>query len=430
MSLCRAMVMAESLDATREYGIKADMLVGDAVPMFEFVLQHFTQHGVVPQWDTVERDARLSEQYESLDPPDEPASYYAQRIVDREALKIQKEKASELARALKDRRPRDVMEAAKELLSECSLRFDLGDGRVEDLQQSGPVVWQQYQESKRAPGGMTGIPGPWPSINQETCGFQPGDLVTIAARLGVGKTCCALLHGIAASEADRRVAFVSMEVETAALRMRRVSTLLRLPYTALRRGELEEAGERKLQEYCERKPDPDDPAFLVAPAGRIKDLVDIELFLDQSHADLLIVDGAYLMRAGGPKAQRHEHTELAYVGLKRLASRRGICIITTAQFNRTIRKGALQAANENIAHSDAIGQNSTIVLGLLRDESLLGQNEMLVSIMKIREGVPCDIVVRWNFETMDFSELRREGDTEKHSDVHANGGDGDGNLPF
>jgi len=60
------------------------------------------------------------------------------------------------------------------------------------------------------PDGISGIPTPWPHISKFTAGWQPGDLIYIPARPGMGKTtflCECALH---AAQEGFPVAFFSM----------------------------------------------------------------------------------------------------------------------------------------------------------------------------------------------------------------------------
>ena len=61
--------------------------------------------------------------------------------------------------------------------------------------------------------GVTGLPTGFNELNRLTCGWQPGDLVVIAARPSVGKTAFALHLARAAASAGYHIAVYSLEMQ-------------------------------------------------------------------------------------------------------------------------------------------------------------------------------------------------------------------------
>lgn len=61
--------------------------------------------------------------------------------------------------------------------------------------------------------GVTGLPTGFNELNRLTCGWQPGDLVVIAARPSVGKTAFALHLARAAASAGYHIALYSLEMQ-------------------------------------------------------------------------------------------------------------------------------------------------------------------------------------------------------------------------
>jgi hypothetical protein len=93
-------------------------------------------------------------------------------------------------------------------------------------------------------------------------------------------------------------------------------------------------------------------------------------------------------------------------------------VVISYQFNREVKKGA-KAANvgvENIAYTDAIGQLSSVVLGLLQDESVETMMQRRIEILKGRSGEQGSYDINWIFDVgpkfMTFSEIPKQEASE------------------
>lgn len=414
MSLCWRLLEEENLDALRDSGLRSEMIRGYAQQVYEYIVSHYREYGRMPTRDTLLGDLEIDPE-DDFD-PDEPLLYYADRIVANAALKEQREYLKEMRESLQDRDPERIYEGAKKIVRESSWRYGIGGGRLTNLKEAGQSEWERYVRRRDAEDGILGIRSGFDPIDQETGGFQPGGLTTIVARLGVGKSWLALILADRASRQGCKVGFVSLEMEEEAIQLRRRAIAWEIPYRDLKRGELDSATEERLREYLLSGPHPDEPDWFIASSGRVTDIAEAEMFVEETAVDLLIVDGIYLMSEGNSKMPMHERTMLAIRGLKRLGQRKGIHTVATAQFNRNVKKGSMQSGTENIGHSDAIGQDSDNVFGLFRDSDMIEAKQMQLSILKVRDGVPRDIVIDWDFERMSFGVVDSGFDDDLHVD--------------
>ena len=62
------------------------------------------------------------------------------------------------------------------------------------------------------------------------------------------------------------------------------------------------------------------------------------------------------------------------------------------------------------------GQDSDDILALYRDEVMLSDREMCLKVLKQREGVTGKVMMNWNFDVMDFSEIYAETNDTNFTD--------------
>jgi replicative DNA helicase len=95
---------------------------------------------------------------------------------------------------------------------------------------------------KRAEAGLshiTGVPTGLPWLDDQTLGLQPGSLVIVAARPSVGKTALALnIAAHAATKAQRKVVFFSLEMPSDQLALRMLASEARLDSERIGKGKL------------------------------------------------------------------------------------------------------------------------------------------------------------------------------------------------
>jgi hypothetical protein len=133
---------------------------------------------------------------------------------------------------------------------------------------------------------------------------------------------------------------------------------------------------------------------------------DIERAVDEINPDLLIVDGMYLIKNKG--IDRHSIISNTAFDFKRMAMTRGIPIIASHQFNRTVSaEDRLNIDISNVAVSDVIGWTADVAYGMYQTTEMKVDNVMGWRPMKLREGVSDDHFTNWNFKKMFFDQRDR-----------------------
>jgi replicative DNA helicase len=150
----------------------------------------------------------------------------------------------------------------------------------------------------------------------------------------------------------------------------------------------------------------------------------LEALVLQYEPEAVYVDAAYLMSAEGKKrgyVSRWESIAEIIGELKALAIRYNIPIFITVQFNRNQKNRAMKGEPDlgDIAGSDAIPQDASIVLGIQKAPAPFSETRRIMTLMKNREGNLCRFLYSYQFQPVNFSELPWEamGGEEESADT-------------
>jgi replicative DNA helicase len=275
-------------------------------------------------------------------------------------------------------------------------------------------VFEKLQADVLNP-GLTGVPTGLLELNDATGGWQPGDLVVIAARPAMGKTAVMLAEAREASlEHDKHTAIFSLEMPTAQLVQRLISSEVEgYSNSQLRRGDI--AG------------GVDEVASIKAKAQRLKTLGH-RLHIDDTpglsiqqlrakcarlHSEhplgLVMVDYIQLMK-GDSKAKGNREQEISSIsrGLKELAKELNVPVIALSQLSREVEKRPSRRPQlSDLRESGAIEQDADIIMFLFRGEyykieeyedGSLTAGTLLMDIAKNRNGSVGEIIVGCNLK--------------------------------
>lgn len=118
------------------------------------------------------------------------------------------------------------------------------EGRMLSLASSASALYQDLEWRVKHRGELTGVHTGFQSINEQTLGWQAGDLIIIAARPSIGKTTFVLNSAIAAAQTlgahgrAQRFAVFSLEMRRRQLEYRIVSQLSGIPLTRILGGHI------------------------------------------------------------------------------------------------------------------------------------------------------------------------------------------------
>lgn len=238
------------------------------------------------------------------------------------------------------------------------------------------LTMERIEDMRKRKEDITGVYTGFPKLDAITYGWQPTDLIILAARPSVGKTAMALnLARSAAMHPIRKTAvgFFSLEMSSAQLVQRILSAESEIPLQKISRGKLEDYEMQQLyKKGVERLQNApifiDDTAALNifelrAKCRRLKTKHDV---------GLIIIDYLQLMSGSADRNSNREQ-EISRISrdLKSLAKELQVPIIALSQLSREVEKrkeGNKVPVLSDLRESGAIEQDADMVMFLYRPE--------------------------------------------------------------
>ncbi len=221
--------------------------------------------------------------------------------------------------------------------------------------------------------GISGIASGFERLDSVTSGWQPSDLIIIAARPGMGKTALTLsMARNIAVNAGQPVAFFSLEMSSVQLITRLISSETGLSSEKLRTGKLEKHEWEQLN--VKVKALEKAPLFIDdTPSLSIFDLRAKARRLASQHGiKLIIIDYLQLMTAGSSQKGGNREQEISTISrnLKALAKELNVPVIALSQLSRAVetRGGSKRPLLSDLRESGAIEQDADIVSFIYRPE--------------------------------------------------------------
>ncbi|MCF8227156.1 MAG: replicative DNA helicase [Bacteroidales bacterium] len=277
----------------------------------------------------------------------------------------------------------------------------------------------QIEEAGKREDSLSGVPSGYTQLDRLTSGWQPSDLIIVAARPSMGKTAFVLsmARNISVNH-ERPIAFFSLEMSSLQLVNRLIVAETQLPSDKIRNGRLEnyqwEQLEYKIKDLEQAPIYIDDtPAISIfeirAKCRRLKQKYDVQA---------VIIDYLQLMTSGqtGNAGSREQEVSSISRSLKSIAKELNVPIIALSQLNRSVemRSGNKRPQLSDLRESGAIEQDADLVLFIHRPEyygmdvdeegnSLKGIAEIILA--KHRNGPIGDVQLKFTREFAKFSDL-------------------------
>jgi len=253
---------------------------------------------------------------------------------------------------------------------------------------------------------ITGVPTGFHKLDEITAGFQPENLIIVAARPGVGKTSWALNVASHAALIHRiPVLIFSLEMSKNELMERLLAGEARVDSSRMRRG-LMDAGDWRGKIYPAGNRIAQAPMLIDdSPAVNILELrakarrfrSDVRYFPARKDGPpplgLVVIDYLQLASGLGGRKDESREREIAEIsrGLKALAKELHIPILAVSQLNRSVEKREDKTPQlSDLRESGAIEQDADIILFIHRDEMYNaeggGRGKALLKIGKNRAG--------------------------------------------
>jgi replicative DNA helicase len=271
----------------------------------------------------------------------------------------------------RDGEPRELSERAEKLLFDVAHKEQASDFRM-----LSEILHDEVDRLEKLSTGeleLTGTPSGFRDIDAITGGFQPGNLIIVAARPAMGKS--ALVANIAENVAVKRnqpVAFFSLEMSEVELAQRFIACRARISGDKLRKGQVKTEFPKVIRACNELEAAPlwfDDSSDL--------GILDLRAKARRLHAQsqdlgglgLVIVDYLQLMRSDDPRANRVEQVAQMSRGLKILARELEVPVLAISQLSRAPeQRHPPKPMLSDLRESGAIEQDADVVAFLYRED--------------------------------------------------------------
>jgi replicative DNA helicase len=319
--------------------------------------------------------------------------HYIEIVRDKALLRQMISTASKtIAECFDQAEPADsILDQAEQALFNLSEhRTKSGFVSVRDMHEDTEKLLTKLYEDKEM---ITGVPTGFTDLDRMTSGFQPGDLVILAARPSMGKTALALnVAGYVGLRRSLPVGIFSLEMSKQQLLMRFLCAESLVDAHKVRTGYIGKDDFRQLIDALgavTRAPlYIDDSSSLTIMEMRAK-----SRRLKAEHGlSLLVVDYLQLMSGYGRVENRVQEISGISRGLKALAKELEVPIIALSQLSRAPeqRQGDHRPQLSDLRESGSIEQDADVVLFIYReevyrkDEETEGKADLIIS--KQRNG--------------------------------------------
>jgi replicative DNA helicase len=265
--------------------------------------------------------------------------------------------------------PTELVDRAEQIVFELSQQRVSGDfAHIEQLlRESFERITALYESGAE----VTGVPSGYRDLDRLTSGFQPGNLVIVAARPSMGKSAFGL--GIAANLAVRHgtsVAVFTLEMSKAEVTQRLMCSEAKVESQRLRTGRLAPEDWPRLTAACDKLAKApiyvDDTGSVTMMEIRSKAR---RLKSKQPDLGLVVVDYLQLMTSGTTAENRVQEVSQISRNLKLLARDLDLPILAMSQLSRAVeQRHDKRPILSDLRESGSIEQDADLVAFLYRDD--------------------------------------------------------------
>ena len=274
-------------------------------------------------------------------------------------------------------------------------------------------VLDKIEMASKTKGNVTGIPTGFIDLDYKTAGFQPSDLILVAARPSMGKT--ALVLNIAqhmAFREDVTVAVFSLEMSKEQLVNRLLSLESRVDSQSIRTGNLTDEDWSKLIEGAgvigKSHLIIDDTPGISVTELRSK----CRKFKMEHNLGIIIID--YLQLMTGSKHSESRQQEISDISrsLKAVARELNVPVEALSQLSRAVeQRPDHRPMLSDLRESGAIEQDADVVMFIYRDDyynkDTAKPNVAEIIIAKQRNGAIGTIELAWLPQYTKFANMKK-----------------------
>ena len=246
-------------------------------------------------------------------------------------------------------------------------------------------------------------------LDKFATGFGPGQLWTICARTGIGKTTMALNMALNLAMSKKNVFVFSMEMTNQEIYQRLLSQMTDIPHELIKTSKLSNEYITKFQESLESLTE---SSLVINDKGglKINELCSIARRAKEHYGiSAIFIDYIQLIEGNTPTEFRHLEIAQVTRSLKKLAKDLAVPVIALAQLSRKVEeRSGQQIFLSDLKESGSIEEDSDVVLALSRRDARDPYDrpgEATLSILKNRHGQTGDVRLRFDKDKCAFRDL-------------------------
>jgi len=263
------------------------------------------------------------------------------------------------------------------------------------------------------------IDTPFPSLTERMGGMKPGDLITLAARAGIGKTFMLLQFMIHAANQGKKCLLITTEMSLDQIKNRFISLYGEIKVGKPPKNQLSlEDFSRFMEKVKEAR---EGSEIGVIDSGFSMTVEDIEIDILKNKPDFLCIDGFYILRTKNTHRDKFNRIAEIMDTIKGYALKYNIPILVTSQLNRGTGESVSYGKSkpktpqigglERLAFSDNIAMVSDYVFFM--DHPMTSERQSITDVMtlaprKMRQVFTqngfSDIHIKWDIHNIVFKE--------------------------
>lgn len=264
--------------------------------------------------------------------------------------------------------PKDAIEQASKRLFDLSRSHQ--DRRIVHAIDVAREAMRQIESLHKNPDSQIGVRTGFTALDEVLGGFQPGDLVVLAARPAMGKTALALnlLEGSALRHKKRGLLF-ELEMSSSQLALRAIASTGRVSLQRIKRGTIGDGDFARIARGANdfagtRMVIDETPTATLADVRSVARQVAMEGGLD-----LVVIDYLQLMSSERDRDSREREVSEISRGLKQIAKELNVPVLALSQLNRKLEERSnKRPIMSDLRESGAIEQDADVIMFLYRDE--------------------------------------------------------------
>ena len=339
--------------------------------------------------------------------------YYADIVKDksmlRRMIRVNEEIANE---CYMDKVPADeIMEETEKKIFDLLQRRQTGE--FVPIQQVVLNAVNTIEKASKNKGAVTGLATGFTDLDYKTSGFQPSDLILIAARPSMGKTAFALnIAQHMAFKAGKTVAIFSLEMSKEQLVNRLLAMESRVDSQAIRTGKLKDEDWTKLVEGADiigrSNLIIDDTPGISVSELRSK----CRKYKLEHDLGIIFIDYLQLMTGSGRTESRQQEISDISRSLKAVARELSVPVVALSQLSRAVeQRPDHRPMLSDLRESGAIEQDADVVMFIYRDDYYHKDTEKKgiaeINIAKQRNGPIGVVELVWLPQYTQFVNMKK-----------------------